>query len=337
MTNNYFTDAQVERWTSNFEKMRIDRVSVFENTPAVVNFNFEGKATNIRRFDISDGGLDEVAAGRHPTFGWDEVSADNRQVSKIRFIKPIPLDAEEDIAKTLADPENEIIRDLRNVYLGWKDIQIRKALTGDVLTGNPFSEPLTAKTAEQDGVFTNDATGSGLTKDVLLDVRSNFIRNQQIRGDLSDTGVVLVYSQAEEKNILDEEAFTNKDYYAGADAKDGSGRRMLYGMRSIVVAGNESGKPFTVKNPVLFENNPDLGQKYRECLAVSPRACYFYEGAPKFNLFTKDQMMRMWTDGAISTSGNPGYFVNTVGIVFSWDCAIVRIRGEGVQIIKTPL
>jgi hypothetical protein len=46
MTNNYFTDAQVERWTSNFEKMRIDRVSVFENTPAVVNFNFEAYLKN---------------------------------------------------------------------------------------------------------------------------------------------------------------------------------------------------------------------------------------------------------------------------------------------------
>jgi hypothetical protein len=337
MTNNYFTEAQVERWTSNFEKMRIDRVSVFENTPAVINFNFEGKAVNIRRFDISDGSLNQVADGRNPTFTWDEVSADNRRVRKIRFIKPIPLDGEEDIAKTLADPENEVIRDLRNVYLGWKDIQIRKALTGSVLVGNPFTEPLTSKTAAQDEVITINAQSTGLTKDVLLDVRSNFIRNQQIGGDLSDTGIVLVYSQAEEKNILDEEAFTNKDYYAGADARDGSGRRMLYGMRSIVVAGNESGKAFTVKNPVLEEINPTDPPRYRNCLAVSPRVRYFYEGAPRFNIFSREEMMRMWTDGSISTSGDPGYFVNTVGIVFSWDCAIIRVRGEGVQIIQTPL
>jgi hypothetical protein len=337
MSDTHFDTAQIERWTSNFEKLRIDKKSVFEGTPALVNFNFEGKATNVRRFDISDQALDQVADGRNPTFTWGEVGSDNRQARKLRFCKPVLLDAEEDIAKTLNDPENEIMRDVKNIYTNWKDIEIRKALTGPVLVGNPFSEPLTSRSAVDDGMVVVDATSTGITKNYLLEVRSNFIRNQQISGDLSDTGILLVYSQKEEKTIMNEETFTNKDYYSGADARDGASKKFLYGMRSVVVAGNETGKEFTVANPLLKENNPGTGAKTRECLAVAPRACYFYEGRPTFHIFTKEQMMRMYTDGSFSTSEDPGYFFGSYGIVFTWECAILRVRGQSVQTILAPL
>jgi hypothetical protein len=238
--------AALQMFNDNFLHLAQQTKSRLGSTPAVKYLESEGKTNHLARIGRIE--LAEVNT-RNPDKQFGDYNLDNRQLSKRRFTRTIQIDSLYDINELIKDPTSDILTQLVNAKERVIDRIIASAAAGDVLVGAPDAAP-TAVTPANDGVITIDATGTGMTYNVIQQITENFINNDLELMDFQNT--CLAISGAENTDLMSEDRFINNDYISGRPVEKGymedAGMYMVK-----LFAGSKVGG-IQVNNPVLPES-----------------------------------------------------------------------------------
>ena len=286
----------------NFHALAQQTKSKLVNSGVATFLPSEGKTHNYPRIGRLE--LAEVAT-RNPDKQYGDYALDNRQFTKRRFTRTIPIDAKYDINELIKDPTSDILMQLNAAKERVIDRIIVEAAGGAVLVGQPDAAP-SSVTAANDGVITIDAT-AGVTYDTVQEITQNFINNELQYSDFK--GSRLCITGAENTDLMSEVEFINNDYIASRPVEKGVMDRVgTYGIEMF--AGSVTGG-ITALNPILEE---DTVAGERTCLVLAP------------------QSVVMSMDVALQDVTRSATKVNSYDITI--DMWINAMRTEGVRVQK---
>jgi hypothetical protein len=152
-------------------------------------------------------------------FTWGEWTGTGRRFTRQRVVYPILLDTEQQVFNTLDNPQDKVLACIRNTYVKHRNKAFADSILKDAKVVSATGAVSTV-TAANDGVETLDlaTTPTEFDKNVFANIRSNFIRKEQVDPNNPDLGIEVFISQKEEAQIILDASFSNKDYYA--DPKD---------------------------------------------------------------------------------------------------------------------
>lgn len=189
--------------------------------------------------------------GRIQKTEFADINHTRRKIARRRFTLTLPID-DMDVRAVLINPEGEYagacIRAMERVF----DRVVVESLFADVSTGREFD---TTVTFSSDGGLTVDAT-SGLTYDVLLSIRKNYIDND-VGNDLPET-IVLGITGDEHSALMKETELTSGDFSRQFVVDKGEIVRAA-GFELVKFAGNAN-------LPIL-----NVSGGVRDCFAISTR------------------------------------------------------------------
>lgn len=143
--------------------------------------------------------------GRVQKTEFADINHTRRKIARRRFTLTLPID-DMDVRAVLINPEGEYagacIRAMERVF----DRVVVESLFASVSTGREFD---TTVTFANDGGSTVDAT-SGLTYDILLDIKRNYIDND-VGNDIPET-LVIGLSGDEHSSLMKETELTSGDF-----------------------------------------------------------------------------------------------------------------------------
>ena len=143
--------------------------------------------------------------GRFAPVEFAEMEHWRRKITKVRFGATLPIDRQ-DVEERLTNPESGYAKALAMAAKRKFDKVVVDAMFADVVTGEDFTNTVTAAT---DGVLTVDAT-AGLTYEKLLEIHENFINNE-VGNDMA-TKFCMGITGGEHTDLMSELELTSGDY-----------------------------------------------------------------------------------------------------------------------------